>query len=121
MGFGRIWTWMEKEGSADNGCDAFWSIRGSKKWRVNGRVSGGAGEGALLEAGCHPAISARTSAWQASGAHQHASTLPRNSRRAASTRAGWVKIHARYLAITCALVPSRPMVNGLPHFEGLPT
>lgn len=65
------------------------------------------------------ARSINTSPWHASGAHQQMRSRPRSSSSAFNS-AGCATIQARYLAMTSAREPSRPMTNGLPHLLGRP-
>lgn len=87
---------------------------GAARW---GPISGSAAE---ITGESPLAISTRTSPWQGLGWHQHPSTFPRSSRRAAATSSGCSVRYCRYFPITVDLSPSRPISNGLPHFDGRP-
>ena len=66
------------------------------------------------------AKSASTSPWQASGLHQQPSVFPLSSERICLTNEVLARIQILYLRITSSLEPSVPILNGLPHFDGLP-
>ena len=66
------------------------------------------------------ANSASTSPWQASGLHQQPSVFPLSSVRICLINEVLARIQILYLQITSCLEPSVPILNGLPHFDGLP-
>ncbi len=66
------------------------------------------------------ANSASTSPWQALGLHQQPSIFPLSSERICLINRVLARIQILYLRITSCLEPSVPILNGLPHFDGLP-
>ncbi len=66
------------------------------------------------------ANSANTSPWQASGLHQQPSVFPLRLGGICFINWGLARIQSLYLRITSCLVPSLPIMKGLPHFDGLP-